>query len=168
MRRRTARRFQQPQRRGGYTLINLLVLLAILGVVTAATTSIGVLAQRRWAEEELLMTGADIAVAIRRFHQAAPPGQRRYPQSLDELLRDPRIPGVRRYLRDIPIDPTTGKADWQLVLAPEGGVMGVHSASAAKPLKVAQFEPQWVHFADAKRHADWLFCHPACVSMRSR
>ena len=92
----------------------------------------------------MLFVGNQFRQAIRSYVQAGP-GQ--YPATLKDLLLDPRSPTPRRHLRRLFIDPITGKPDWGLVLAPEGGIMGVHSLSSREPLKRANFEPQDIHFA---------------------
>ncbi len=42
--------------------------------------------------------------------------QGRYPDSLDDLV-------VKRYLREVPVDPVSGKTDWRTI-APDAGVQG--------------------------------------------
>ena len=65
-------------------------------------------------------------------------GLQRYPATLEDLLRDGRVPGIKRHLRKIFVDPMTGKTEWGLIK--EGGrIIGVHSLSANKPLKQGGF-----------------------------
>ena len=63
----------------------------------------------------------------------------RYPQSLEQLLVDKRYPMPVRHLRRLYVDPMTGAADWAVVEAPGGGVMGVYSRSEAAPRKTGNF-----------------------------
>jgi hypothetical protein len=51
----------------------------------------------------------------------------------------------------------TGKADWGLVEAPEGGIMGVYSLSEAPPIKTGGFSKRDESFTDAARYAEWKF-----------
>ena len=85
------------------------------------------------------------------------PGASRYPPSLDNLLVDPRFQQIRRYLRKRYPDPITGQDDWVPILSPSGGVMGVHSASEAAPIKVAGFGPTDVAFTDKTHYSEWAF-----------
>jgi len=133
-----------------------MILIALIALASVATLSAGTALQRRLAEEELLFVGAQFAAAFRSYYEATPVGQRNYPARLDELLRDPRYPGVRRHLRKIYVDPITGRAEWGLVAAP-GGVIGVHSLSTQSPLKTAEFEPAFAALAGKTSYAQWAF-----------
>ncbi|MFY9316308.1 MAG: type II secretion system protein, partial [Burkholderiales bacterium] len=53
----------------------------------------------------------------------------------EDLLEDKRYLTVQRYLRRVYADPITGKADWGLVPAPGGGIMGIHSTATSKPIR---------------------------------
>jgi hypothetical protein len=51
----------------------------------------------------------------------------------------------------------TGSADWTLVPAAGGGIMGIASSSKLVPLKVAGFDVADMGFEDAQTYADWVF-----------
>jgi type II secretory pathway pseudopilin PulG len=146
------------RRQDGVTLLGLLILVAILGVVAAAATNVGAIVQRRQAEQELLWVGNAYRDALVRYYNAPSAVASRYPRTLTDLLRDPRQPTPQRYLRQLYADPITGKNDWVLVAAPDGGIACLHSSSTAKPIKIGQFPAALVSFRDAKTYADWLFC----------
>lgn len=110
----------------------------------------------REREAELLYVGNQYRKAIERYYLSGP---RRYPSSLSDLLKDPRKPGTERYLRKLYPDPLTGKAEWGIVKAPDGGVMGVHSPSEDAPLKTAGFKARDAAFEGAKKYSDWKFVH---------
>jgi hypothetical protein len=114
------------------------------------------LLQQRANEEELLFIGRQFAAAFRSYYESSPAGNRQFPARLEDLLKDPRYPGVRRHLRRIYPDPMTGRP-WVLVAAPEGGIMGVHSVSEGAPLKVANFESEFAGLEAKKRYSDWVF-----------
>jgi type II secretory pathway pseudopilin PulG len=142
----------------GFTYIGLLIMVAILAVAVSATVQLGAVAQRRDAERELLYVGEQLQKALFTYASRAPGGMPRLPRELSDLLRDPRQPSiVVRHLRRIPIDPITGKADWALLRTPDGFITGVHSASDARPIKVANFDPTFSHFEGAVRYSDWVF-----------
>lgn len=142
----------------GFTYVSLIILVAIIGLVAATTLKTGAMLQRGVAERELLDVGAQFSDALQSYAAATPPGQPAQPPSLQELLRDPRYPGVRRHLRKILVDPMTGKAEWGVVyLANQVGVIAVYSLSDAKPIKIGNFPPRFQAF-DGKLHiSDWKF-----------
>lgn len=140
----------------GYTFVGVMVLVAILAVVSAATLAVGAAMKQRMDEEELLFIGGEFAAAFRSYFEATPVGQRNYPGKLEELLRDPRYPGVRRHLRKIYVDPMTGKAEWGVVPAPNG-IVGVYSLSTRAPLKVAEFSPVFAPLAGKSTYTEWKF-----------
>ncbi|MGA7812094.1 type II secretion system protein [Caballeronia sp.] len=113
---------------------------------------------KRAREAELLYTGNLYRDAIRQYSQSTPVGAKPYPEKLDNLLRDPRYPVVRRYLRRLYPDPVTGNA-FIPIPSPDGGVMGVHSASLLKPVKTAGFRTDQAAFATAPSYVQWEFTY---------
>lgn len=141
----------------GFTYLGLMILVAVLALATSATLTLGSLVQRREAEQRLLEVGDTYRRAISSYLNSSPTGDRRYPGSLADLLKDPRYPGVRRHLRQLYPDPITGKNDWGLVPAPGGGIMGIHSLSDDRPIKIAGFETANQAFEEKSRYSQWLF-----------
>lgn len=146
-------------RQAGFTYLGLIIFVTIIGLVGAATLKTGALMQRAAAEEELLDIGAAFSAALDSYAAATPQGASPYPPSLKELLKDPRVPGVRRHLRKIFVDPLTGKAEWGVVYLGEGttGVVAVHSLSTARPLKVANFDSRFSGLDNADTISAWRF-----------
>ncbi len=148
-------------RQRGFTYLGLIILVAIIGLVGAATLKVGSLLQRAAAEEELLETGAAFSEALKSYAAATPLGQPRQPKTLQDLLRDPRYPNVRRHLRKIFVDPITGKAEWGVMyLGDKVGVIGVYSLSNAKPLKIANFDARFTNLENKQRFSEWKFMLP--------
>lgn len=143
----------------GYGFILMLVVVAILGVTLSAAAEMYRTTAVRDKERQLLFAGHEFREAIRRYSEASPAGQARYPRSLEDLLRDPRSPTLKRHLRRVYLDPMTGTPEWGLLIV-DGGIAGVHSMSQKEPFKVANFEPNDASFTDAPRYADWVFSHP--------
>ncbi|MCC2956580.1 type II secretion system GspH family protein [Massilia sp. IC2-477] len=145
-------------RQAGFTYLGLIIFVFIIGLVGAATLKIGALLQRAHTEEELLEIGYQFSAALKSYAEATPRGQPTQPMTLQELLRDPRFPNPRRHLRKIFVDPVSGKAEWGLVRAGEGGrILGVHSLSKAAPLKLANFDKRFPGFDNREHIADWKF-----------
>jgi hypothetical protein len=54
----------------------------------------------------------------------------------------------------------TRSADWGLVTGPQGQIYGVHSRSAAVPLKKGQFRGADKAFEGKTKYSEWLFMRP--------
>ncbi|MGJ7917502.1 type II secretion system protein [Massilia sp. LXY-6] len=163
-----ARRRPAARRRrdGGFTYVGLIVLVTIIGLVGAATLKADALLRRAAAEQELLEIGAAFSAALTSYAEATPRGQPPQPPSLEELLKDPRVPGIRRHLRKIFVDPVTGKAEWGIVWLNKGngikgsggsGVVAVYSLSGSKPLKQANFDARFQNFENREHLSEWKF-----------
>ncbi|RFP12357.1 type II secretion system protein [Duganella sp. BJB488] len=151
-------RAQRLRRVGGFTYLSLLILLAIIGLVTATALKLGSVVQRSRAEMELLDIGAAFSDALKSYADATPAGMPPQPPSLKELLKDPRFPGTRRHLRKLFVDPMTGKAEWGILyLGDKVGVLAVYSLSDAKPVKVGNFPARYTGFEGKAHISDWKF-----------
>ena len=67
------------------------------------------------------------------------------------------MPDTRRYLRRLYADPLSGKTEWGIVKAPDGGILGVHSLSEEATFKRAGFKRRDATFAGAQKYSDWKF-----------
>lgn len=144
------------RREAGYTYLLLLFAVAAAGLVAAGAAEMWSTLAQREKEQELLFIGNQYREALRRYREAIPDAPQRLPATLDELLRDPRFPGVRRHLRRIYADPMTGRVDWVL-LREGGGIAGIHSRATGRPLKQGGFAKRDEGLAGAASYADWLF-----------
>lgn len=143
------------ERQTGFTYIGLLFAIVILGITLSTVGVVWSTQIRRDREAELLYAGDQIRAAIGYYRASG--GQ--YPQALTDLLLDNRTPAVRRFLRHVYADPMTNSSDWQLILAPEGGILGVASKSLDKPIKMAGFAPRDAAFEKAECYCDWKFIY---------
>ena len=144
---------------GGFTYLGLIFAIAVMGGVLAAAGEVWHTAQTRERERELLFVGNQFRQAIGSYYESSPGAVKRYPQALEDLLRDPRHPGVKRHLRKLYADPISGKPEWGVVKGADGGIMGVHSLSEEQPLKTANFRDADRAFEGKTRYADWLFVY---------
>ena len=141
----------------GFTYLGLLFAVAIAGVGIAATGIVWSSAQQREKEAELLFIGNEFRRAIALYYNRTPGAVKRYPATLEDLIKDSRYLSMQRYLRKVYRDPLTGKAEWGLVRAADGGVKGVHSLAEGRPIKQDRFAAANQAFAYAKRYRDWQF-----------
>ena len=153
------RRTRHGRREGGFTYFAVLLLVVTTSTGALALGTLWQTAQQRDKERELLAVGDEFRRAIESYQRLPVGGRRQYPRALEDLVLDPRLPGVRRHLRRIYADPLTGQGEWGLLRAPDGGIMGVHSLSEAQPLKTAGFGSADRAFEGAKRYADWQFVY---------
>lgn len=152
------RAFEVP-RASGFAYLWVLLSMAFLGVSLVLVADVYTTSARRDREAELLSIGRQFREALRRYHEAQFGNLKQYPASLDDLLRDPRSPGVTRHLRQVFIDPMTGKAEWGLVRV-NGRIVGIHSLSDETPIKQAGFDDDDVAFAQAGSYREWVFTYP--------
>lgn len=148
----------------GFAYVLLLITVATLGMLSAASLSLGAQITRRDAERELLAIGAEFEQALRSYGgiaanaEAATGG--RGPRTLEELLKDPRSLSVKRHLRQIYADPLTGRNEWGLVKEPGGSIVGIYSIAEGVPIQRAGFEPAKTSFENAESYAAWVFGFP--------
>lgn len=109
----TGERPRRPPR--GFTYLGVLFLVAFLAVGLAALGQQWTTVAQRERERELVYRGNAIGRAIQAYIDLTPAGAARWPRQLLDLAEDRRGPLVRHHLREVYVDPFTGKADWELV-----------------------------------------------------
>lgn len=142
----------------GFTYVAALVLIVVMGVMLGAVGKIWSTAQQREKERELLFIGNQFRQAIGRYYNQSPGGVKVFPQSLDDLLHDPRQLGTQRYLRKIYRDPMTGQPEWAVFVV-NGRITGVYSQSQDAPLKSGNFRLADKAFESAEKYSDWKFVY---------
>ena len=166
-RRDTRRRERSPNggapSSAGFTYIGLLLLVAMMGLALTQAAAMWHTTQQRDREEELLFVGSQFRTAIARFYAAGGT----YPQQLEDLVKDPRYPGVRRFLRKIYRDPITGGTEWGLFKLGEGRIAGVYSLSQEEPMKKAEFRLADQTFQDKTKYSEWVFMPRIGTSARA-
>ena len=150
----------------GFSYLLILFFVAITGVGLASASQVWVTAVQRDREAKLLFIGNELRRAIGRYYEATPGAFKSYPPTLEALLKDPRFPDTRRYLREIHVDPMSSSGDWVLIKSPQGGIIGVASASEDAPLKRSGFigadrvfEEQAARLKSKMRYRDWEFVY---------
>lgn len=157
---------ETANRQHGIALVLLLIAVAVIGLIAANVVQAGAQVARRAAEDELLAVGRDLELALRSYRKSSPGRAVLGPRAPDELLRDPRFPGIRRHLRHIPADPMTGRFDWGLVRSPDGQIVGMHSRSTDTPIRQAIDDPQFARFSGTKSYEQWVFGEPPRSPLR--
>ncbi len=142
----------------GFSYPAVLALIVVTGI--AVTT-----AQKSWTtiikqekERELLFRGDQIQKAIASYYNAME-DIKIYPSSLNELIKDPRFPVLKRHLRKIYSDPMTGSDEWGVIYTQGGRIKGVFSKDYREPIKKNNFAPAYSHFQDKMHYSDWKFVY---------
>ena len=116
-RRRPIRRTER-----GLTLIELIVTVAILTILATAAVPVARFQVKREKERELRRDLWEMRDAIDHYKDAADRGafqtkidSQNYPPDLETLVSGVDVQGKKvRFLRRIPMDPMTGRAEWGL------------------------------------------------------
>lgn len=151
-----------PGRQAGVAFLGLLLVIAAMGATLAAGGTLWREVQQREKERELLFVGMQYRNAIRDYYVNSPQVAR-YPPNLAALLKDERQPATKRYLRRPYRDPLSNSREWGLVKAPEGGIMGVYSLAAGRPIKQANFPAELRWSGELPSYADWQFIYVPSV-----
>ena len=146
-------------RHAGFTYIGLLLLIALMGISLAGTGVVWSKVQQRQKERQLLFAGNQFREAIGRYYLNTPGTVKQYPQTIEELLKDPRQLTKQRYLRKIYLDPMTGKSDWALIKAPSGRIIGVHSRATGRPIKQGNFSYRDQGLSGKSQYSEWWFVY---------
>ena len=104
----------------GVTLVELIVTVAILSILASAAIPITRFEHKRQNERELRYDLWSMRAAIDRYKDAADRGAFQtkvdsfnYPPDLQTLTQGVDVQGKKvKFLRRVPIDPMTGKAEW--------------------------------------------------------
>ena len=143
----------------GLTLVELIVTVSLLAILASAAVPIARFQVKRERERELRRDLWEVRDAIDHYKDAADKGaiqtkvdSQNYPPDLETLVNGVDIQSKKvKFLRRIPIDPMTGKAEWGLHSMQDdpssdsfGGqsVFDVHSKSTGTAL-------------DGTKYSDW-------------
>ncbi len=110
----------KSSRQFGLTLLELIIAVSILMILTGAAVPIARVRIKRERERELRRDLWQIRDSIDRYKDAADRGafqiklgSEGYPPDLDTLVNGVDVAGKKvRFLRQLPVDPMTGKAEW--------------------------------------------------------
>jgi general secretion pathway protein G len=121
MRRISPNRIDRQGERG-FTLVELIVTVAILSILASAAVPIARYQVKRQSERELHRDLWEMRDAIDHYKDAADQhafqtkvDSQNYPPDLETLVNGEDVQGKKvKFLRRIPVDPMTGKAEWGL------------------------------------------------------
>jgi len=113
---------RRRKQQSGFTLIELIVVVTIIGILAAVAVSNVRYAQQKARESALRHDLFVMRKSIDDYYA----DKQKYPESLQTLAQD-------KYLRNLPKDPITGKADWEEVQNTSTGDSSDVSTSPTDP-----------------------------------
>jgi hypothetical protein len=133
-----------------------MLIVSIMLLLAAAASAVWHIEQRRDDERQLLFVGREFRKAIEQYRLRGGSTPQAYPRSLQALVRDTRALVVQRYARRFYSDPMTHDYKWGVLLAPDGGIVGVYSLGKGRPIKMDGFLPE-ENFKNASSYREWRF-----------
>lgn len=137
-----------------------MIAVAIMGIGLAAAGEMWHNIQVREKEKQLLFIGHQYRQAIAQYYEETPGAVKKYPGSLDELVKDSRFVTIKRHIRKRYKDPITNSEEWGTIPGANGGIMGVYSLSTDQPLKTGNFRAEDILFENKTKYAEWTFFAP--------
>lgn len=150
----------------GYAYLGMLLVLTAVMHLSALSVQKGVALHQSEKEQQLLLVGYEYEKAIIEYtktansNTSATTTTTQGPLQLQDLLKDPRYPGIKRYLRKLYSDPMAGTPEWGLVKAANGNIIGVYSTDIRQPTKRSGFDSIHNSFDNAKSYSQWVFGLP--------
>lgn len=155
------------RRCAGFTYLGLMLTVMLMTATMAAVGGVWELGYRREKETELLFIGSQIRRALAGYYKDGTNDGDRYPRQLEDLVKDPRVPATRRYLRRLYADPVGDPKEWGILRNASGGIIGVFSLSEKEPLKQANFRKADEGFAKKKKYKEWVFVYQPGTTSKS-
>lgn len=116
----------------GFTYVGVLLAISILSIGLTLVAEIWVKTVERQKRAELIWVGNQYIQAIESYYQSKTGSIHYYPPNLQSLILDERYLGIKRHIRTLYPNPFTGRADWMIISANEGGVAGVQLSANGK------------------------------------
>ncbi len=115
-------RYKNFKKSKGYTLAEMLMVCGLIGILTAMIIPVAKYTVKRHKELELKYYLRQMRTAIDEYKRLydvfkfpIPIGSEGYPPTLEDLVEGVEINNKKyKFLRRIPVDPMTGKAEWGL------------------------------------------------------
>lgn len=142
----------------GFSYPAVLALIVVTGIAVSTAQRSWTTIIKREKESELIFRGDQIHKAIESYYNAVE-NKKVYPASLNDLLKDPRFPAVKRHLRKIYPDPMTKKNEWGIVYTQGGRIKGVFSKSSEEPIKKSSFDSPYSRFENKMHYYEWKFLY---------
>lgn len=150
----------------GSALMMVLLTVVVLGLgLGMAGTKWSTIVQRS-KEKELFWRGDQIRKGIESYYKVRHGGSPgKYPNKLEDLVKDPRSLQTKRHMRRLYLDPMTGE---DFVLIKEGGfIKGVKSSSDKTPFMQGGFPEEYSTFEGADSYDKWEFVYKPATAKKN-
>lgn len=114
----------------GFTYLGLLLAIALLGIGLAAASEVWTTTAQRQRLEQLDWVGQQYVQGIGSYYESSQGAAKSFPLALDDLIEDRRAPFVRRHLRQLYVNPISGRLDWEVVEASGKGIRGIRAPAS--------------------------------------
>lgn len=153
---RTNRSYRSYGSHHGFSFLFVLFAVVLVGLSMMGANKQWTTMMQREREAELLYRGDQYRRAVKSYVDGLPQSTpRRYPRTVDELLKDERPPKLKRHLRSPYKDPITGGPFF--AVACKDGMKGVLSSSQGMTLKHDNFPLEYEQFRSATAYREWIF-----------
>lgn len=140
----------------GYSYLWFLIILVIFSVFISNNLLIYSTIKNRDNEDELFRIATIYCNALSSYYSNSPTGVMIYPNSMVDLLKDPRQKKDVRYLRALFLDPITGK-EFKYIRNSQQKIVGFYSSSGKEILR-KKLPMEFYYLNGSIKYSDLKFC----------
>lgn len=144
-------------RTNGFTLIWVVIAIAVIATALAVTGSVWDMEVRRSREQAMIRNAMQYVYAIEDYYQKSPGSVPQLPVDEKQLILDARFVGVVRHLRKMYPDPTNGGAPFRFLRDMNDRIVGVASDSDGEPVRKTLWTDGVHTLPAAERYREWKF-----------
>lgn len=141
----------------GFTLIWVVIAIAVIATALAITGSVWEMDVRRAREAAMIRNAMQYVFAIEDYYRRSPGSVPQLPVDEKQLILDARYVGVVRHLRKLYPDPTNGGAPFRYIRDVNDRIVGVASDSDGEPVLKTTWTDGVHTLPVAAHYREWKF-----------